>query len=192
MAVLAAGFLLLGPVALGVGAAVLAAALIGTVAYWPQGRAFLAARAWCTVTPHRVRVGCGQAWIHSRAGKIPAVLITRRQPFGERVYLWCRAGTSADDLSSASVLLAAACWADNIRVIRSPRYAHLVMLDVIRRGQAGSPTATPELSRVGATGGPLAFVPPDRTAGGGYNGQAPDDDMQRHQMGASSWNRELP
>jgi hypothetical protein len=192
MAALAAGCLVLGPVALAVAAAGLAAALIGAVAYWPQGRAFLAARAWCIVTPHRVRVGCGQAWIHSRAGKIPAVLLTRRQPFGERVYLWCRAGTSADDLSSASVLLAAACWADDVRVTRSLRYAHLVTLDVIRRGQPGSPTAAPELSRVGATGGPLAFVPPGQTAGSGYNGQAPDDDMQRRQMSASSWNRELP
>jgi hypothetical protein len=184
MAVLAAGWLVLGPVAMAAVAAGLAAALIGTVAYWPQGRAFLAARAWCIITPHRVRVACAQAWIHSRAGKIPVVLLTRRQPFGERVYLWCRAGTSADDLSSARVLLAAACWADDIQVTRSPRYAHLVTVDVIRRARPGGPAGAPELSRVGAAGGPLAFVPPGQSADGGRNGQAPDGDRQRRQMNA--------
>src|SRR5689334_15103966 len=64
--------------ALGVAAAAavtigLTAALAGA-ACLPAGRRFLAARAWCIVTPHRVRAGCAQAWIHSRGGKIPAVL----------------------------------------------------------------------------------------------------------------------
>jgi hypothetical protein len=121
----------------------LAAVLIIVIAGWPRGRRFLIARAWCIVTPHRVRVGCAQAWIHSRSGKIPAVLLTRRQPFGERIFLWCRAGTSADDLSSARGLLAAACWADDVQVTRNPRYAHLVTLDVIRRGLPGIPSAPP-------------------------------------------------
>ncbi len=83
-------------------------ALLGGTASLPAGRRFLAAHAWCIVTPHRIRVGCAQAWIHSRDGKMPAVLLTRRQPSGERVYLWCRAGTSAEDLSSARGLVAAA------------------------------------------------------------------------------------
>jgi hypothetical protein len=113
----------------------LAAALAGT-ACLPAGRAFLTARAWCIVTPHRLRAGCTQGWIHSRSGKIPAVLLTRCRPFGERVYLWCRAGTSAEDLSAARGLLAAACWADDIRVSRHPRHAHIVAVDVIRRESA--------------------------------------------------------
>lgn len=111
----------------------LAFVLTCVAALWPQGRRFLIARAWCIVTPHRVRAACAQAWIHSRHGKIPIVLLTRRHSFGERVHLWCRAGTSADDLSSASALLAAACWADDVLVTRHPRYAHLVWLDVVRR-----------------------------------------------------------
>jgi hypothetical protein len=117
----------------------LAAAMVGVTACSPRGREFLVARAWCIVTPHRVRVGCAQAWIHSRNGKIPIVLITRRKPFGERVYLWCRAGTSAGDLTAEGELLTAACWADSIRVTRHPRYAHLVALDVIRRGETEVP-----------------------------------------------------
>jgi hypothetical protein len=130
----------------------LAAVLMGTIACWPQGRRFLAARAWCIVTPHRVRVGCAQAWIHSRNGKIPAVLLTRRQPFGERVYLWCRAGTSADDFSSARELLAAACWADDIRVARHPRYAHRVVLDVVRRAVTDAPDGAGQVGWTDAAG----------------------------------------
>jgi hypothetical protein len=134
---LAAASLAAAWITLGIGtAAIITGGLLivlAATASLPTGRRFLTARAWCVVTQHRVRVGCRQAWIHSRDGKIPAVLLTRCYPFGERVYLWCRAGTSAEDLSSARGLLAAACWADDIRVSRHHRYAHLVALDVTRR-----------------------------------------------------------
>jgi len=117
------------------------AAVLAATASLPAGRRFLTARAWCIVTPHRIRVGCAQGWIHSRGGKIPAVLLTRSQSFGERVYLWCRAGTSAEDLSSVRGLLAAACWADDVRVTRHLRYAHLVTVDVVRRNSSAGPAA---------------------------------------------------
>lgn len=107
--------------------------LLGALAaIFPVVRRYLAARAWCVITPHRVRVGCVQAWIHSRYGKIPVILLTTRQPFGERVYLWCRAGTMASDFVEARELLAAACWADDVWVWRGERHAQLVCLDVIR------------------------------------------------------------
>jgi hypothetical protein len=38
--------------------AILAAALT-----WPPSRLRITARAWCIITPHRVRTGCAQAWI---------------------------------------------------------------------------------------------------------------------------------
>jgi len=140
----AANLLVLGPAT---GAKVIAAiaTLIGAVACWPAGRRVLVARLWCIVTTHRVRVGCTQAWIHSRDGKIPIVLITRCRPFGERVYLWCRAGTSAFDFSSANALLAAACWAQDVRIACHPRYAHIVALDVIRREPIDLSGALPEV-----------------------------------------------
>jgi hypothetical protein len=109
------------------------ALLIGVAVIWEPSRRYLADRAWCVITPHRVRVGCVQAWIHSRRGKIPTVLLTTRQPFGERVHLWCRAGTCTEDFASALPLLVAACWASGIRVTANQRYAHMVALDVIRR-----------------------------------------------------------
>jgi hypothetical protein len=115
------------------------AAVTVAAALWPETRRHLTARAWCVITPHRIRSGCAQAWIHSRQGKIPVVLLTTREPFGECVRLWCRAGTSAEDFVPARHLLAAACWAKEIRVKRSPRYAQLVIIDVIRRTPSGMP-----------------------------------------------------
>lgn len=109
------------------------AGALAAIASFPAGRRFLAARTWCIVTPHCVRTGCVQAWIHSRYGKLPIIVLTKRQPFGERVYLWCRAGISATDFSSTCKLLAAACWAQDVQVSHHVRYAHLVALDVIRR-----------------------------------------------------------
>jgi hypothetical protein len=115
-------------------------AMIGAVscamAAWPTVRKCMVIRAWCVITPHRVRTGCAQAWIHSRRGKIPVVFYTTAEPFGERVYLWCRAGVAAEDLIAGRPLLAAACWADTVHVVRHDRFAHLVVLDVVRRPAA--------------------------------------------------------
>jgi hypothetical protein len=104
-----------------------------TLANWPAARSWLLAHARCVVTAHRVRTGCAQAWIQSRYGKLPVILVTSPRPFGERVYLWCRAGTSLEDFGSATGILRAACWAQDVRVSASTRYSHIVVLDVIRR-----------------------------------------------------------
>jgi hypothetical protein len=120
----------------------LAAVLLLTASF-RRGRRFLAARLWCIVTPHRIRSGCAQAWIHSRYGKLPVILATRSRPFGERVYLWCPAGISAADFTSARDLLTAACMATGVQVSRHVRYAHLVALDVIRREPPTGPTGQP-------------------------------------------------
>src|SRR5215470_4910298 len=109
------------------------AAIAALIALAPPLRAEAAAFVWWIVTPHRVRTGMAQAWIHSRDGKIPVVLRTTRQGFGERVHVWCRAGTSAEDFAWASHLIAAACWAREVRVSRSARYPHVVVLDIVRR-----------------------------------------------------------
>lgn len=111
----------------------LIAGMAAPVAISPPARRLFIAYAWCVITPHRVRAGMAQAWIHSRDGRIPVVLWTTRQPFGERVHLWCRAGTCAEDFVWARHLLASACWASGVRVMRNERHAHLVALDVIRR-----------------------------------------------------------
>lgn len=144
----------------------LAVVLAGTACF-PAGRRFLLARIWCIVTAHRVRAGCAQAWIHSRYGKLPIIVLTRRQPFGERVYLWCRAGISAADFSSASKLVAAACWAQDIQVSRHARYAHLVALDVIRREPPAEWSGHPWYD-TGTPSGSLAVPAPREPADDAY------------------------
>jgi hypothetical protein len=155
---LPAALIVLGglPVMLATYAAV--AVLAGAALLWAPSRRLLIARAWCIITPHRVRVGCAQAWIHSRYGKIPIILLTTRQPFGERVHLWCRAGTSAIDFSSARALLTTACWARDVRVYINERYAQVITLDVIRRYLPGQPGDTEADYQTGQ--GPSRRTPP--------------------------------
>jgi len=102
-------------------------------------------RAWhrvrCVGTAHRVRTACKHAWIHSRTGRIPAVLWTRPVDEGEQVLLWCRPGTTVEDLELARPALTAACWAQDVRVVQHPDRAHLVLLTVVRR-QRDFPPAT--------------------------------------------------
>jgi hypothetical protein len=90
------------------------------------------ALAWCLITPHRVLAGCVNAWVQTRSGKLPVILATTPAAYGERVQIWLPAGITAADLSAASDVLAAACWAAEVRVVPGTRHAHLVTLEVIR------------------------------------------------------------
>jgi hypothetical protein len=134
-------------------ACVVIASFLALVVASSSVRLLVTACAWCVITPHRVRTGMAQAWIHSRDGKMPFVLCTRRKPFGQRVYLWCRAGTSAEDFVWARHLIAAACWAREVRVLRSERFVHLVVLEVVRR--ADGQFAGPDVSLADRTAGDL-------------------------------------
>jgi hypothetical protein len=109
-----------------------ASALVGVFGPWPPRHQLYIAHAWRIITPHRVRAGCAQARIQSRTGRLPTILRTTREPFGERLTIWCPAGTSAGDFRSARTILAAACWAADIRIERNERHAQLLTLDVIR------------------------------------------------------------
>jgi hypothetical protein len=100
---------------------------------WPASRRRLIARAWCVITPHRIRTGCTHAWVQTRDGRLPVVLYTMPADFGERVWLWCRAGITGADLVAARDILRAACWASDVRVVLNDRRSHIVVLEVIRR-----------------------------------------------------------
>jgi hypothetical protein len=104
-------------------------------------RRFAVARFWCLVTPHRLRTGCTQARIYTRHGKLPAILWTRPIPAGERLWVWCRAGTYPEQFEQYRENLRAALFARDIRVERSKRFSHVVTVDVIRRDTLG-PTRT--------------------------------------------------
>jgi hypothetical protein len=107
-------------------------AALSTLLCWPPARARMFALARCVITPHRVRAGCAGAWVQSRSGKLPFVLYAVPNEFGERVQLWCPAGITAGDLFAARHVLAAACWAAEVRVVASFRHAHIVTLEIIR------------------------------------------------------------
>jgi hypothetical protein len=134
-------------------------AILATAMTWPSSRQAIIARAWCVITPHRVRTGCTHAWIQTRDGRLPVVLYTVPADFGERVWLWCRAGITAGDLEGARDVLRAACWASDVRVVVNDRRSHIVVLEVIRRlpagrHAAGTPNpAWPHLDRGEADGG---------------------------------------
>jgi hypothetical protein len=129
----------------GLGAAglitIAAIALVGLAAglAWPASRRRLIARAWCVITPYRVRTGCRHARVQTPGGGRLGILYTTRAAFGERVALWCGAGITAGDLQAARDVLRAACWARDVRVVACPRYAHIVVLEVVRRLPAGPP-----------------------------------------------------
>jgi hypothetical protein len=110
------------PVVIGIAAA---------AAMWPEARHWLVEHIRCVITAHRVRTGCARAWIQTRSGKLPVILLTRPETFGERVYIWCPAGISLADFEEASDTLCAACWATDIYVTASARYSHIVILDVV-------------------------------------------------------------
>jgi len=108
-------------------------AAISALVCWPPARERIVAQAWCIITPHRIRAGCVNAWVQTRRGRLPIILATVPASYGQRVQLWCRAGITAADLFAARQVLAAACWAAEVRVIPSAQHAHLVTLEVIRR-----------------------------------------------------------
>jgi hypothetical protein len=107
-------------------------AAAGALLRWPPARARLIAQAWSVITPHRIRVGCVNARVQTRSGKLPIVLCAVPARYGERAHLWCRAGITAARLLAARDELAAACWAAEVRVVSNPRYSHLVTLEIIR------------------------------------------------------------
>ncbi|MCA1603037.1 MAG: hypothetical protein LC776_15850 [Acidobacteria bacterium] len=119
--------------AIGPNGAVLTATVLTTVLIgWSPARRQLAARAWCIVTPHRLRRGCAQAFICTHRGRLPAILWCAPKLYGEQVLLWCPAGVVAEDFIRARHVLASACYAAEIAVVTHPKYRHLVILGVIR------------------------------------------------------------
>jgi hypothetical protein len=124
----------------GAGLAVSAAVLL----CWPPARRWITAWAWCVITPHRIRVGCVNAWVQTRSGRLPIILATAPTDYGEQVRLWLRAGLTTADLYAARDVLAAACWAMEVRVVPSARHAHLVTLEVVRARHAERRRPTPE------------------------------------------------
>jgi hypothetical protein len=128
-------------------AVVVLAAALGIILGVPHSRRFAIRRFWCVLARHRFHRLCWEARLHTRAGRLPAVLWVRPTRVGERLTVWCRAGLSAEDFTQHTGELAAACYAREARVTPNTRWSQLVTIDIIRRDtlaakhQVGSPLA---------------------------------------------------
>ncbi len=96
-------------------------------------RRFLARRWGRLKTRHGMHAVFRHTRLHNRAGRFPLVLWVARTPVGERAKVWLRPGLSADHFEDRIEQFAAACWARDVRVSRSARFAQLITVDVIRR-----------------------------------------------------------
>jgi hypothetical protein len=108
------------------------AAVPAAIALLPSARAEAWGRIRCVVTAHRIRVGFVEAYVVSRRGKIPAIVWCAPAPFGERVWVWCRAGTSAEQIERGRTVIATACWAADVVVRSRDGSPHWVLLEVVR------------------------------------------------------------
>jgi hypothetical protein len=158
MAAALAGGLTAAAISLGAAPVTIVVGIVAvTIACWRAPRQFIVDRAWCVITPHRVRVGCVEGLVYSSQGKIPVILWTSRQPFGERVALWCRAGISVDDFVAARAILTATCWAQDITIVMDARRPHLVSLDIRRRAPVEPAMAYGPDGPLGHDDGPPAW-----------------------------------
>jgi hypothetical protein len=140
------------------------AAALGLLAGVPHSRRFITRRFWCILARHRIHRLCYEARLHTRTGRLPLVLWIRPTQVGERAWVLCRAGISAEDFQDHIEQLRAACYARDARVTRNRRWSHLVTIDVIRRDTlAASNTISSPLARLTAHyqhHPALALVPP--------------------------------
>jgi len=114
-------------------AGVILGGLLAVVLAVPHSRRFITRRFWCVLARHRLQRLCYEARLHTRSGRLPLILWTRPTKVGERSWVLCRAGISAEDFQDRTGELRAACYARDARVTRNRRWSHLITIDIIRR-----------------------------------------------------------
>ena len=145
-------------------ALVILAGLVLAVFALPWTRRFLVRRAWCVISRHRLQRVFFETRMHTRSGRLSLILWIRPTEVGERAWVWCRAGICAEDLEAHTGEIAAACYAREARVAKSPRWAQLVTVNIVRRDTLAARTVVasglaPTVPK--ASGGPP--LPPPRT-----------------------------
>jgi hypothetical protein len=120
-------------------------ALVVGAAWWRRSRRWLTAVAGCMVTRARLRTAFGELRLSRRSGRLPCTVALVPTPVGERVWLVCPVGVSAEDIADESDRLRSACFARDVRITRDRRFSALVVVDVIRRDPlaAGAPVSSP-------------------------------------------------
>lgn len=99
----------------------------------PATRRFLARRAWCVISRHRLQKVFYETRMHTRSGRLPLVLRIRPTEVGEQALIWCRAGICFEDFEAHTGEIAGACYGREARIERSKRWAQLVQVSIVRR-----------------------------------------------------------
>jgi hypothetical protein len=120
--------------------------VIGLV-WWRRSRRWLAAMVGCMLTRARLRAAFTELRLSRRSGRLPFTVALVPTAVGERVWLCCPIGVSAEDIAEETDRLRAACFARDVRVTRDRRFSALVIIEVIRRDPLA--TTTPITSPLG-------------------------------------------
>jgi hypothetical protein len=115
------------------------AAVVGLVWWW-RSRRWLAAMVGCMLTRARLRAAFTELRLSRRSGRLPFVGCPGPDCGGERVWLCCPIGVSAEDIAEETDRLRAACFARDVRVTRDRRFSALVVVEVIRRDPLAATT----------------------------------------------------
>jgi len=119
---------------------VLSVALVVGLVWWRRSRRWLTAVLGCMLTRARLRAAFTELRLSRRSGRLPFVVALVPTAVGERVWLCCPLGVSAEDIASETDRLRAACFARDVRVTRDRRFSALVVVEVIRRDPLAATT----------------------------------------------------
>ncbi len=128
---------------------ILLVALVAGLLGWRRSRRCLAGVVGCMVTRARLRAAFAELRLSRRSGRLPFTVALVPTAVGERVWLCCPLGVSAEDIASETDRLRAACFARDVRVTRDRRFSALVVVEVIRRDPLATTTTTPVTSPLG-------------------------------------------
>jgi hypothetical protein len=124
----------IGPVWTDVAAGALTLALMS----WRRSRRFIVGVFTSMVTRARLRAAFKELRLTRRSGRLPFTAAVVPTAVGERVWLCCPVGVSAEDIADETDRLRSACFAREVRVTRSQRFSAFVTVDVIRRDPLGA------------------------------------------------------
>lgn len=112
---------------------ILTVALVGGLVWWRRSRRWLTTAVGCMVTRARLRAAFTELRLSQRSGRLPFTVALVPTAVGERMWLCCPVGVSAEDIADETDRLRAACFARDVRVTRDRRFSALVVIEVIRR-----------------------------------------------------------
>ncbi|MFC4589058.1 hypothetical protein [Sphaerisporangium corydalis] len=132
-----------------------------------RGRNRLKVHFWCVYSRHRMRRLFLGTPLRTRKGRIPLILWITPTPEGEKALVLCRVGICAETFEAFAGEIAAACGATSARIARHRKWANLVTVEIIRRGER--PVA-PSAGMNRRISDPYAWEP----LGDSYPGSSPD------------------